>query len=293
VHRGESVECCYSDKAPVPLLPFRSKAWIMRPLFDRGGTRMGRGCLLVVSIAVVAAAAQAEGIDRDSLLSEAPAVPDKGTVRVSGGAAGTNDSDANSSGQAAVSGSVSWTPIDRLSADVGAYWQVGQNGPSARLRYQILSQWFNGIDLSAGVRFKTVGFHPDNGEVEMLLAAGRRFGQLEFVLNGVFGVETGGGAGKDVEVKAFGGWRFDDAVRAGIDERLQVEVGDEEDVVGATVQRGRDYDFTAGPAISWIVARNLGGTARNLQLQALVGVAQPKKTDLTGAVGIVSASVDF
>src|SRR5205085_1228099 len=98
---------------------------------------------------------------------------------------------------------------------------------------------------------------------------------------------------KDVEVKAFGGWRFDDRLRAGIDERLQVEVGDEENVAGGTVQRGRDYDFTAGPAVAWILARDLGRMVRNLQLQALVGVAQPKKTDVTSPVGIVSASVDF
>jgi hypothetical protein len=254
---------------------------------------MPRTAWLVLSICVAAARARGEGIDRDSLLSEAPAVPDKGTVRVSGGAVGTSDSNANSSGQAVVSGSVAWTPVDRLSGDVGAYWQVGANGPSARVRYQFLSQWENGVDLSAGVRFKTVGFHPDNGEVEMLLAAGRRFGRIELVLNGVLGVETGGGAGKDLEVKGFGGWRFDDRLRAGIDERLQVEVGDEEDAAGGTFQRGRDYDFTAGPAVSWIVARDLGRMVRNLQLQALVGVAQPKKTDLTSPVGIVSASVDF
>ena len=42
------------------------------------------------------------------------------------------------------------------------------------------------------MRFKTVGFHPDEGEVEFLLAAGRRFGRFEVVVNGVFGVETFG-----------------------------------------------------------------------------------------------------
>jgi hypothetical protein len=250
---------------------------------------------VAVAVLVMCAAftARAEGIDRDSLLSEAPAVPDKGTVRVSGGASGTGDSTANDAGHAAVSGSIAWTPIDRLSGDVGAYWQEGANGPSARVRFQILSQWQNGIDVSAGVRFKTVGFHPDNGEVEMLLLAGRRFGQVELVLNGVFGVETGGGEGKDAEVKAFGGWRFNELLRAGIDGRLQVEVGDEEQTVGAATVGGRDYDLTAGPAVSWIVARKLGGVARNLQLQALFGVAQPKKTDVTAPVGILSASLDF
>ena len=49
---------------------------------------------------------------------------------------------------------------------------------------------------------------------------------------------------------------------------------------------GRDYDLTAGPAVSWMVTRTV-------QVQALLGVAQPKKTDLTTPVGVVSASIDF
>ena len=176
------------------------------------------------------AQARAAGIDRDSLLSEAPAVPAKGTVRVTGGATGTSSDQGvnNTQGQANIAGAIAWTPIQNLSGDVGMYWQVGANGPSARVRYQVLSQSQHGFDLSGGARFKTVGFHPDNGEVEFMVLAGRRFGQLEFVANGVFGVETGGRGGKDVEGRAFGGWRFSDDVRAGIDSRLQAEVGDEQ-----------------------------------------------------------------
>jgi hypothetical protein len=49
---------------------------------------------------------------------------------------------------------------------------------------------------------------------------------------------------------------------------------------------GRDYDLTTGPAISWLVMKNL-------QLQALVGVAQPKKSNITAPVGVLSASIDF
>jgi hypothetical protein len=174
------------------------------------------------------------------------------------------------------------------------YWQVGANGPSARVRYQILAQSISGIDVSAGARFKTVGFHPDQGEVEFLLLAGRRFGNIEFVLNGVFGFETGGKNGKDAEAKAFAGYRFSEDLRTGVDGRIQVDVGEEETPPpGVPSLTGRDYDLTVGPAVSWIVARNLGQMFHNLQLQALVGVAQPKRSDMTAAVGIVSASIDF
>jgi hypothetical protein len=252
--------------------------------------------LAVFLILMGATQARAAGIDRDSLLSEAPAVPDKGTVRVSGGATGTSSDQGvnNTQGQANITGTIAWTPIQNLSGDVGMYWQVGANGPSARVRYQVLNQASHGLDLSGGVRFKTVGFHPDNGEVEFLVAAGRRFGQFELVANGVFGVETGGEQGKDVEGKAFAGWRFSELLRAGIDGRLQAEIEDEETPApGSAPKIGRDYDLTVGPAVSWIVARDLGKMAKNLQLQALVGVAQPKRTDSTSAVGVLAASIDF
>ena len=245
---------------------------------------------------VGAAQARAAGIDRDSLLSEAPAVPDKGTVRVSGGATGTSSDQGvnNTQGQANVTGTIAWTPVQNLSGDVGMYWQVGANGPSARVRYQVLNQSSHGLDLSGGVRFKTVGFHPDKGEVEFMVAAGRRFGRFELIANGVFGVETGGEQGKDVEGKAFAGWRFSDMLRAGIDGRLQAEIEDEETSAPGTPPKiGRDYDLTVGPAVSWIVARDLGKMAKNLQLQALVGIAQPKRSDSTSAVGVLAASIDF
>jgi len=252
--------------------------------------------LAVFLVLVGAAQARAAGIDRDSLLSEAPAVPDKGTVRVTGGATGTSSDQGvnNTQGQANITGTIAWTPVQNLSGDVGMYWQVGANGPSARVRYQVLNQASHGVDLSGGVRFKTVGFHPDHGEAEFLVAAGRRFGQFELVANGVFGVETGGEQGKDVEGRAFAGWRFSELLRAGLDGRLQAEIEDEgTPAPGAAPKIGRDYDLTAGPAVSWIVARDLGRMAKNLQVQALVGVAQPKRTTSTSAVGVLAASIDF
>ena len=245
-----------------------------------------------------AAAVHGQGLDRDSLLSEAPAVPRRGTVRISGITTGTSDEGGvnGTQGQANIAGSIMWVPIENLAGDVGMYWQVGANGPSARVRYQLLSQSITGIDVSAGARFKTVGFHPDQGEVEFLLLAGRRIGNVELIVNGVFGFETGGESGKDAEARAFAGYRFNENVRAGMDARIQVEIGEEErppPALGGSTPTGRDYDFTAGPAVSWIVARDLGQMFHNLQIQGLVGVAQPKRTDMTAAVGIVSASIDF
>ncbi|HUJ26609.1 MAG TPA: hypothetical protein VLW85_11365 [Myxococcales bacterium] len=244
---------------------------------------------LLLALLLIAAAANAQGLDRDTMLTDAPAVPGQGTVRITGGFIGTTDtngvpgSEGPVQGQVNLSGNIQWTPIQNLAGDVGAYFQVGAQGPSARVRYQFLDQSTAGIDLSGGIRFKTVGFHPDQGEVEFLVAAGRRFGHWELVLDGVFGVETGGGQGKDVEAKAFAGYRFGDALRAGVDSRLQAEVSDEEN---AAVSTGRDYDLTVGPTVSWLIMKNF-------QVQALVGMVQPKKTDLTSPLGFLSMSFDF
>jgi hypothetical protein len=242
---------------------------------------------LVASLLFAAAfAARAKGIDRDSLLTDAPAVPAQGTLRVSGGATATQNTDngATPTGSSSITGSIGWTPVQNLHVDVGAYAQVGASGPAARVRYQFLSQSSFGLDLAGGLRFKTVGFHPDKGELEMLIAAGRKFGKFELVLNGVFGVETGGEQGKDIELKGFAGYRFTETVRAGLDSRLQTEVQDE--AHPAQPSQGRDYDFTAGPAVSWMLTRTI-------QLQALMGMAQPKKTNVTAPVGVISASFDF
>jgi hypothetical protein len=183
-----------------------------------------------------------------------------------------------------------WAMAEHVAGDVGFYFQsVGSTaGPTARVRYQFLSQAETGFDLGAGLRYKSVGFDPESSEAEVLLAVGKRFGQFEVALNTVFGVEFEGG-GKDLELKAFGGYRVLDAVRVGIDSRLQLEVGEEEGeeadpVAGAA--RGDDYDLTAGPAVSWLVTPTV-------QLQALVGVAHTKGALSMGPVGQLFLSMDL
>ena len=124
---------------------------------------------LAAMLLAFASAASAQGLDRDTLLTDAPAVPPVGTVRLAGAGVATEKSDSSSS---SLTGSVGWTPIQNLHGDVGAYFQSGAQGPAARVRYQLLNQFAHGLDLAGGMRFKTVGFHPDQGEVEFLLRVG-------------------------------------------------------------------------------------------------------------------------
>lgn len=240
-----------------------------------------------VAVLLAAGVSRADGLDRDALLTEAPATPGKGTIRVSaGGSSASTDPGSNS----ALQGDILWAPIARVAADVGTYWQGAgnPNGPTVRLRVQLFSQDDAGIDLGVGARFKKIGFFssPDdgspNGELEFLLAVGRRFGLFDLMLNGVFGMETGG-PGKDLEAKAFAGYHVLENLRAGIDGRLQAEFVDEN---GTKTPKSEDMDLTLGPAVSWL-------PIKNLQLQALIGAGKPRGTTQLTVEGLLLASLDF
>jgi len=92
--------------------------------------------LAVFLVLVGAAQARAAGIDRDSLLSEAPAVPDKGTVRVTGGATGTSSDQGvnNTQGQANITGTiVRAIAVDGATAYVGGEFTAVGSAARANL----------------------------------------------------------------------------------------------------------------------------------------------------------------
>ena len=91
------------------------------------GTMLGLLCLLA------SPAAFAQMLDLDGLLVEASAVPTQGTVRFSGSGGGQTAA-GDSEAVANVAGSVMWVPFRGFGGDVGAYYQGGRSGPSARLR---------------------------------------------------------------------------------------------------------------------------------------------------------------
>jgi hypothetical protein len=246
----------------------------------RSFRRLGFWTVLGVSQLAIAG-----GLDRDAILTEAPATPDSGTVRVSAGGGSTQTTD--STAETVLSGTVMWAPADGFAADVGAYFQSAgtTSGPSARVRYQFFAQKDVGFDLAGGIRYKSAGFDPNEAEVELLVAAGRRVGRFDLMFNTVMGFETAGG-GKDLELKGFAGYRISDSLRAGLDSRIQVEVGDSEQVTGAAAQGGSDLDAIAGPAMSWMVTKSV-------QLQGVVGVAKPKGALRTGATGQLFVSIDI
>ena len=183
---------------------------------------------ILALLALLPLASRAAGLDRDTLLTEAPAVPNSGTVRITGGVNGQPSGAADSGSTGGLIGNVMWAPIDRVAGDVGLYLQGPDGGPTVRLRFQILKQADVGLDLAVGARFKEFGFFSKqnadspNGEFEYLLALGKSFGQFDAMLNGVIGFEAGG-PGSDIEAKAFFGYRFLPNLRVGVDGRIQAE----------------------------------------------------------------------
>jgi len=246
-------------------------------------SRLAVASSLVCALSVPALAA---GLDRDGLLAEAPATPDTGNVRISGG--GRGEVAGGGSGQ--VSATVMWTPVQHLSADVsGAYLSDGSFGPTARVRYQLLDQTTHGLDLSVGARFKYVGFSTNPAtsggpsELELLVAGGRKFGALDVVVNAVVGTEVGD-PGKDAELKAFVGYHLLDSLRVGVDSRVQAEFVDE---AGTKVPDfANDVALIAGPAASWLVTPKV-------QVQALVGAFKGRGDPVVGAGGQLLLAIDL
>src|SRR3954447_18295349 len=96
-----------------------------------GSKRRWRAMRTLPALVLLAAsAASAQGLDRDTLLTDAPAVPAAGTVRVSGAGIPTQNTDngATPTGSSSFTGSIGWSPIANLHADVGAFFQVGAQG---------------------------------------------------------------------------------------------------------------------------------------------------------------------
>jgi hypothetical protein len=100
----------------------------------------------------------AAGIDRDALLTEAPAVPNAGTVRIAGSANGQPSGAADSGSTGGVSGNILWAPLDRVAGDVGLYHQGPDGGPRVRLRFQILKRCGNVFECGAGVGLQARDF---------------------------------------------------------------------------------------------------------------------------------------
>jgi hypothetical protein len=218
---------------------------------------------------------------RDGLLTEAAAVPERGTVRLSTGGGATVTSDGGT-GEPVVGVSGLWSMGGRFAGAVEASQAGGSFAPAVSLRYQLLSQEDAPLNGAVLLRFKSVGFRQAGNELEAELMASRTLGRLCLTLDGVVGKGFAGEEAVDVEGKAGLAWSFSETRRLGVEARLRAEVA-----LGAETAPppGREYDLIAGPALVWRLER--------FTLQGIGGVGVPRGTGSPGPVGMLLLSYDL
>lgn len=156
--------------------------------------------------------------------------------------------------------------------------------PTIGARVQALAQDDHGLDMSIGLFYKPEGFTEGEGEVEAVLALGRRFGRFGLVGDLAYGQDPEARE-RDGEVRVAALYTVTSIVEVGVDSRLRVDLGTEEEKLEE--EGGAEYDLLAGPFGS--VA--LGSVA--LGAQAGVAVLGAEKQTKAGvlALGTISGAM--
>jgi hypothetical protein len=116
------------------------------------------------------------------------------------------------------------------------------------LRVGLTEQERSGLDLSVGAQYKNRGFSEVAGEVEVLVSAGRRWGDLALLANLVFGQGTDAGE-RDGEARTGLYYTLSRAFGLGFDARARVDLG-HEDAARTMNKLENDFDMVAGPLVT-------------------------------------------
>ncbi|HMI89992.1 MAG TPA: hypothetical protein VK509_01455 [Polyangiales bacterium] len=152
--------------------------------------------------------------------------------------------------------------------------------PTVGARVQALTQDDQGIDMSVGAFYKPEGFTEGEGEIEAVLAFGRRFGRIDLIGDLVYGQDPEGRE-RDGEVRLAELYMATPRLELGVDSRLRFDLGTEEDQLEA--EGGAEYDLVAGPLASYTLGEIalsaeagisvLGTPKTQVGLLAMLGVA--------------------
>jgi hypothetical protein len=119
--------------------------------------------------------------------------------------------------------------------------------PTVGARVQALSQRDQGIDMAIGLFYKPEGFTEGEGEIEAVLALGRRFGRLGVIGDLAYGQDPEARE-RDGEARLAGLYTVASYVELGVDSRLRFDLGTDEDKLEE--EGGAEYDLQAGPLVS-------------------------------------------
>jgi hypothetical protein len=173
------------------------------------------------------------------------------------------------------------TIIGPLALRAGVLYAQKPNSfrPSLGLRVQILNQEHQGIDLGAGVFYRPEGFTEAEGEVEVALAFGRRFGRIATFANLVYGQDPEG-AERDGEVRLGALYSVTSLFQAGLDARLRFDLGSEEGQ--RRKEGGAEYDIAFGPTGSYA----FGPVAAIAQVGMSVFGKEPARPGAVALLGV-------
>lgn len=199
---------------------------------------------VVLALTSLVVSAEPQDATLDGIVTDAAALPDAGSLRLFGSAGtfGTAEGVAGSLG-------LQWSILRSLAVNVAGVMETGQiyNKLGAAnavflLRWQALTQERYGINLQGTVRFKTVGFDPSAGEVELGLAFGREIGALNLTGNFVGGHDVDPNGGEDIEGRVQVDYAVASRVNVGVEGRFRTG----RDPVNFP-EFGSAWDVIAGP----------------------------------------------
>jgi hypothetical protein len=140
-------------------------------------------------------------------------------------------------------------PYGPFALRFGAQWRdTGQSGsPSISGRVQLLSQASHGIDGAISLAYKAEGFDEPEGELELVIAVARTFGNWSLLGNVAYGQDPEG-AERDGEFRAAALCQLGTLFYLGLDGRGRFDMGSE----GAKLLEHDEpkYDFDIGPVLN-------------------------------------------
>jgi hypothetical protein len=219
-----------------------------------------------------------DSMDRFFPLSESAATPPTDVRAETTGQASSSDSEQSYG----VSQQVEVVLLKGLALRAGAELRNGSHGftPIAQGKYQFLRQEDHGVNASAGLRYKQVGFQSDGGEAEAFFALGRRFGKLLATGNVVAGRGVSNDE-MDIEGHAGVGYLLTDNLMVGVNSRVQLEVEEEEEVGHI----GREFEMLSGGVV--------GYTWNVVDLSLMGGWYMPRASNSSGPLAMLRLGINF
>ena len=147
--------------------------------------------------------------------------------------------------------------------------------PSVGARLQLISQQSQGVDGAVSVFYRAEGFNEAEGEIETVVAIGRRFGRAALFANLAYGQDFEGHE-RDGELRLAALARVGNRMQVGVDGRWRFDLGSET----AKLQASNEptYDVDAGPVATLsvgpiaVVAHAGASVVRRVGRDAVLGV---------------------